>query len=126
MPRRKKTEWEKLAEDILADLKERGVYKPGVDDHLITAYVSQAKIVKQLQDEIDGAIITDGERNDEPVANPALVRLPSAMSNLVQLGKHLGIGPGGRKATSGAAGQPKAKKQTGAAALRPLKRTKTG
>lgn len=121
MPRKKKTEWDKLGDAILADLKERGVYKPGVDDHLVAAYVAQAKLVHDLQQEIDGNLITDGERKDEPVANPALVRLPSAMSNLVQLGKHLGVGPGGRKATTGMT-QQKKKEATRVSQLRPRTR----
>ena len=124
MPRRKKTEWDKLGDSLKADLVERGSYREGVDDHLIASYVAQAKLVKDLYAEIEGDLVTEGKRQDEPVANPALVRLPSAISGLVQLAKTLGVGPYGRKLTTGSDSKKKPTAQTSAAMLRPINHRK--
>ena len=118
MPR-KKNKYDALRETILADLENRDALKD-IDTHLVDIYVRQCKLVDALQAEVDGNIITEGQRQDEPVANPALVRLPAAQSQLLALAKQLGIGPYGRKLTTGADQAKPKQNDNPAAKLRPI------
>lgn len=122
MPRRK-AKYTNLRKLIVADLKERGAYRE-IDDHLIDLYVNQVETVDALQAEIDGdGVVTKGERGSEFVANPALVRLPSAQAQLNSMQKALGIGPYGRKLTTGQDVQ-KPKTESKVSQLRPRSRNK--
>lgn len=123
MPRKKPDKYALLKKSIIEEMQSRGAYKD-VDEHLIDLYVSQSKIVDALLVEIEGdGVTTEGARNAETVANPALVRLPSLQSGLLATAKMLGIGPYSRKLTTGEAQQKKTA-PTKASMLRPLKRGK--
>ena len=122
MPRRK-AKYAKLRKQIVADMKERGAYRE-VDEHLIDLYINQIETIDGLQAEIDGdGVVTKGERGSEFVANPALVRLPSAQAQLNSMQKTLGIGPYGRKLTTSQDVQ-KPKTETKVSQLRPRSRNK--
>ena len=123
MPRKKKTKYDQLREEVVSDLESRGALLQ-VDQHLIDHYITQYKIVDMLMAEIEAeGVVAEGERNREQVANPALVRLPAAQSQLLALAKQLGIGPYGRKLTTGQETKPK-KEPTVVSQLRPRSRNK--
>jgi phage terminase small subunit len=121
----KKNRIKTLKEIITEDMQDRGVYSP-IDEHLIDLYVSQKEIIDDLVEQVkEGEVVEDAAgRNSETVANPAMVRLPSMISALNQLGKSLSIGPYSRKLTTGAEKQ-KQQVETKASMLRPLDRRKT-
>jgi phage terminase small subunit len=121
----KKNRIKTLKEIITEDMQERGVYS-SIDEHLIDLYVSQKEIIDDLVEQVkEGEVVEDAAgRNSETVANPAMVRLPSMISALNQLGKSLSIGPYSRKLTTGTEKQ-KQQVQTKASMLRPLERRKT-
>jgi phage terminase small subunit len=121
----KKNRIKTLKEIITEDMQERGVYS-SIDEHLIDLYVSQKEIIDDLVEQVkEGEVVEDAAgRNSETVANPAMVRLPSMISALNQLGKSLSIGPYSRKLTTGIEKQ-KQQVQTKASMLRPLERRKT-
>jgi phage terminase small subunit len=112
-----------LKAEIIQDMESRNAYK-SVDEHLVDSYLSQLKIIDSLLEEIsDTGVTTEGQRQAETVANPALVRLPSLQSGLLQTAKILGIGPYSRKLTTGTE-QPAQKEVTKVSQLRPIERTK--
>ena len=122
MRKSKKDKYENLKTLIIEDLKSRGSYKD-VDEHIVDDYISLKKIIDNLLTLVESEGVTvDGARGVEEVAHPALVRLPSAQSQLLSIQKQLGIGPYGRKLTTGATDNKKTKVENSAALLRPIVR----
>lgn len=123
MARKKKTKYDLLRETVVQDMEERGAYSP-VDDHLVDQYIAQVKLVDALQQEVEDNVLTKGARGEEAVANPALVRLPAAQRQLLALAKQLGIGPYGRKLTTGEQSKTNKQAPTVVSQLRPRSRNK--
>ena len=121
MARKKLTRYDKLKQSIIADMKERHSYS-SVDDHQIDVYINLVRLVDELMDSID-SVVAEGGRSGEPVADPALVRLPAMQSSVLATARNLGIGPYSRKLISGTK-KDKPKVATTASMLRPIDRSK--